>query len=235
MSAVYFPDLRYFAAMIKRSNVWIGLFALLILTACGEAEVETDPHAGHDHEHDHATEDVLAQLDAQIGDRTDPTTLDYETLVEVGREALNQGDFNNASTSFGHALDKDSTRVEAWYGLAFALSEQRGYDLAVHYFNRAASIDSTYRYTLSNRGLCKIRNPRNPDPIGGIADLDLAIEMQPECGMCYLNRAYGFQALDQPEKACEDLTKAIALGQPEAQGLFDNLCGAEAGQTAAAN
>jgi tetratricopeptide (TPR) repeat protein len=58
-----------------------------------------------------------------------------------------------------------------------------------------------------------------------IGDYSKAIEATPDNGDIYYNRAFSYQRLQQPEKACADWLKAEQLGHPAAAGMLKQFCG----------
>jgi tetratricopeptide (TPR) repeat protein len=188
----------------------LWLLPMFLVWSCGSEEPITppvDPHAGHDH----GTE----------GHNHDTIIISYEDYINTGELLLDDRDYELASLQFLDATRKDSTRVEGWYGLAYCMSQIGSNAKAIEYFDHVIELDSAYRQALTNRGNCKVKIGKAGEAMN---DLNSAIIVNPECGPCYLNRAFAFAAMEQTDDLCVDLSKAIELGVEEAKELQTEHC-----------
>jgi len=225
-------------------KLWLTAIAACVLmvgcTAPESDETATTGHEGHDHAdhegHDHGdpmSDMIKAELASEMPDAgvLDLAGLDYDQLIEQGELLIQQEGYQDAGAFFQAATDRDSTRVQAWYGLGYCYAALTAFDLGLFSFEKACEIDPTYRLAQSNKGYCKIRlGARAQEEVDeakvkeGMADIDIAIAQNPNCGECYTNRAYGWSALNNQENTCADLEKALELGDSNAQAQLDRLC-----------
>ena len=115
---------------------------------------------------------------------------------------------------------------------ALGLSRQFKNEEAIKLYDKAIELNPTVAQTYFNRGACK---QNNFDFEGAINDYDKAIELNPEYMEAYTNRGYAKinilttkgninPTAEQTASACEDLHKALSLGDKGAKDMIFAYC-----------
>ncbi|MCI4665477.1 MAG: tetratricopeptide repeat protein [Neomegalonema sp.] len=140
--------------------------------------------------------------------------------IDRGRILLRSGAVAAALEDFRVALDREPENPAALYGAALALIAQGQTTTAEEILNRLVAIVGDNRRlgsaALQLRARAKIVNE---DYAGAVADLDLAISLNPTAAEAFYNRALARARLKDAAGALEDLTKAASLkpDDPEIQ------------------
>lgn len=150
----------------------------------------------------------------------------FETLIEEGKVFAKSNKFEEAIGVFKEALKIDNTRVEANYGLGYALSKFCESDTvrcreSLAYYNKAIQIDETYRNSYFNRSFTRFMLS---DFAGALEDVNKAISSKPDDGDYYSFRSSLFIIQQDTAKACKDLRKALELGADLPDDILENYC-----------
>lgn len=206
---------------MARFKSFVFFFGFLLWIGCGENPPSDIPTIGGAEAHPHHHEDHHHEDHHHEDHHHEAADTAYASLILAAESQMGTGDYESATLTFLNAVRSDSGRVEAYYGIGFCFSRMKNYVKATEYFNRVMFIDPDYRETRMNRGICRIKSG---DLNAGIADLTVSIEKEGQCSFCYINRALGYRELGEIENMCDDLEKAIALGDSDAGRLFKIHC-----------
>jgi len=91
---------------------------------------------------------------------------------------------------------------------------------AMTYFDQSIQLYETAE-ALVGRGQLKVQLS---DMQGAMADYERAIEVNPNFGNAFFNRAALYYIFGDKQKACDDWRKAMDLGQPQAAEVLGNIC-----------
>jgi len=121
---------------------------------------------------------------------------------------------------------KESAKVrknnDTWYYLGMAEMNIRHDSLAREYFTKLLDNDPKNVLVLNTRG--KV-NFDMKHPLLAIKDYTKVIELKPNSGEGYANRAYVYSSIGERDKACADLHKASSLGLTKANEAIKKYCG----------
>jgi len=150
----------------------------------------------------------------------------YTPLVNEGLEFLRQNEFSKAVEKYNAALELDSVRVDAWYGLgvsytALCLQQDDYCGLAVAKLHRVERLAGAYRYTYQNIISCliKIKNYAS-----AITYCDKAIAQDSKDGDNYYYKGFAQLQLGKTKEGCNDLQYAAQLGHIDAIALQNKSC-----------
>lgn len=179
-------------------RVFVCLFAIMLVSCKGE------------------TKKKLSEADQQK----------FEALIEEGKVLAKSNKFEEAIGVFKEAIKIDDTRVEANYGLGYALSKFCESDTSrcresLMYYNKAIKIDENYRNSYFNRSFTRFMLD---DFEGAMTDVDKAINAKPDEADYYIFRGSLYIAQEDTAKACVDLKKAAELGAKFENDLISEYC-----------
>ena len=148
----------------------------------------------------------------------------YQININEGYELLKQKDINGAIVKFSEALNGDSLKVEAYYGLGVAYQYYcqtigNYCNESLFFLDKAISIDDKYRKCYYNRGCWRVVLQ---DYKEAIKDFNLAIVKQPNNPQYYLSRGTSYLKLDMRDKGCADIKKAADLNSSAAKILLES-------------
>jgi tetratricopeptide (TPR) repeat protein len=176
---------------------------------------------------------AIADLDRAI--ELDPKSLDGYRCRAGARRI--KGDLDAALADATKALELDPSDAAAHVAFANILDDMGRtseavpeYDKAIELATNAPAGEGQRRLLANAYNQRSIARGRLDDDAGAAADLDKAIELDPEYGPAYANRAMTALYAGDCKKAIEDATKAIELEPnfPTAYGARA-LCLADAG------
>ena len=93
--------------------------------------------------------------------------------------------------------------------LAYRYQNMGDYDMAIQLNSKAIALDNTSTYFYNNRGFDKYKLN---DLAGAMADIEIAMQKDPENSFAYKNRALVYIAQKERDKACADLQTALDKG-----------------------
>jgi tetratricopeptide (TPR) repeat protein len=137
-----------------------------------------------------------------------PMQTEFDSLIGKGREYLSLGKIEDAIQIFTTAIDKDSSRMEGFYGLgvSYFLKNDPLLNLAaINCFSKAIEIDPSHHKAYFNRGSCYAKSGNYEE---ALSDFNKAIELASTSGEYYYNRAYINFKLDKKKEGCNDLDQA---------------------------
>jgi tetratricopeptide (TPR) repeat protein len=151
----------------------------------------------------------------------------YDSLVNDGLKLLQQGKPYQAIEKYNKALNIDSSKVDAIYGVGVAYlficqSENKYCERSILYLNKSIEVNPKYRNSYYNRGRCKVLLE---DYHGALADLNKAIKLNSSDKDFYFTRALIKIKTNDNQGACEDFFQSAKLGSQEAAKMFELNCG----------
>ena len=126
-------------------------------------------------------------------------------LLDQGKSALDQDDYDLAITNYTAAILLDPTNPEAYNGRGDAYNKKEDYDRAIADFTQAITLDSNNAIAYSNRGYSY---KKKSDYDQAIADFTQAIKLDP-------NTIIGYS-----DRAIVDCTQAIKLDPNDVDAYF---------------
>jgi tetratricopeptide (TPR) repeat protein len=150
----------------------------------------------------------------------------YEKLNNEGLKLLKTGEFLYASEKYKQALNIDSLRIEANYGLgvtkaALCYQTNQNCDDALKYLLKARTILPNYRKTEYNIGVCYMALEKYLDAVNAF---NKYIKTNSSSGDAYFNRGYANLMLEKKTKACENFKKAIKYGNVISNDILSSAC-----------
>ncbi|KAK5670739.1 hypothetical protein QVD99_002513 [Batrachochytrium dendrobatidis] len=135
-----------------------------------------------------------------------PTNPEFLTNRGVIFEAMK--DNTSALQSYKAAILADPNYGLAHFNAANLYIQQKLWEQAIFYFNKALIINSKDKAALLNRSICKLMLK---DTDGALNDLDLAAEIDPDSPHVHFNRGHLFQSLGKYVLAEKEYTKVVEL------------------------
>lgn len=150
----------------------------------------------------------------------------YDKLTDDGLALLEKNMPNDAIKKYEMALQIDTKRVEAYYGLGIAnylLCRKNAENCveAIKFLDIAIKIDSSYRKGYYNRGCCKALISDFP---GALEDFNKAIALDNRNGYYYYNRSFIKLSLGDKNGACIDIKLSSKLGFIGADSKLNEIC-----------
>jgi tetratricopeptide (TPR) repeat protein len=118
------------------------------------------------------------------------------------------GDSTAALQNFKMAIEIDPNFALAYFNAANLYLDQKRWEQAEEYYNKALQNSKGDVYSLINRSICKILKN---DKAGALADLDLAIEINPNSPEARFNRAALLQSLEKFSEAEKEFSQVLEL------------------------
>ena len=148
--------------------------------------------------------------------------LEYDRLVNEGLELLMKQNNTEAAIKYIKALNMDSTRVEAIYGLGVAYlfdCENKGVNCnnSLFFLDKAIKIDNTYRNGYYNRARCKVFLQNFE---GALEDYAKAIQNNSSIPDSYYSMALIYQRFGDKDNACKYFKKAAELNFTAAKNML---------------
>lgn len=143
-----------------------------------------------------------------------------------------QGDLNKAVMQTIKAIECDHENSEAAYNMGFALDDKKDFKQAIHWYNEAIKIDSTFHrdtvFVPSCSALGRLYNSID-QPIDAILILNKAIKQYPRSKNIYLvykNLGNAYLKQEQPDSALKylELSRAISPQEPETNLFLARAC-----------
>lgn len=145
-----------------------------------------------------------------------------EQAVQAGHAAFNQLDFAEAVKQYTRAIERDSTRAEAYAGRGQIYWSQNRHAAAVEDLSRALALDPDQPLAHFYRGASRMMLQ---DFEGGVEDMAAALasgDLPPEDALrAHRFRSVGLMNLERYDEAIDDLTQIIALQPDVAVNYFD--------------
>ena len=101
---------------------------------------------------------------------------------------------------------KPNANPRYWYNLGRTATDNENYSLAITYYTKALSLDSTFSEAYKYRGLAKCAYQNYYD---AIQDFDAAIKLNPKDAEAYNSRGAVYEELNILNVAIHDYKKAI--------------------------
>ena len=135
------------------------------------------------------------------------------TFHELGNEAFDRENFEEAVKQFNKALYQDPDNPEVLYNLSLSLYEIKEYQASINASNKIMLLDkdlTIFEMALFNRGNCyqKLKEYKN-----AIKDFSAMIDLYPDFSSAYFNRANAREKLGDAKGAESDRKKATHLEQ----------------------
>lgn len=136
-----------------------------------------------------------------------------------GSAQLKLEHIDEAIADYSIAIALDSSYVQAFNNRGFAYMESGSYRKAIEDFSVCIRRNPANCKAYNNRGIAyyKIKEFEV-----SIRDFDTAVSLKDDYGMAYLHRGNLKEMLDDDAGACEDWTKAAALGVKQAEACLKN-------------
>jgi tetratricopeptide (TPR) repeat protein len=166
---------------VRTSAVPWLMCALLLLAACGPAEVRTFQG------------------------------FTAEQWYAKGRGLWQQGRYSRAKEAalyFTHAIELDSDFKQAYNSRGIAYSQLERYHLALEDFEEAIDLDENYKNAHNNRG---VTYELLGDLDDALEDFDRAIEIDSEYAAAYNNRGNIYRAMRMHARAIAEYDRAVAI------------------------
>ena len=136
-----------------------------------------------------------------------------------GSAQLKLEHIDEAIADYSIAIALDSTYEQAFNNRGFAYLESGSYRKAVEDFTVCIRRNPTNCKAFNNRGIAYYKLKEFEL---SIQDFDKAISLKDDYGVAYLHRGNLKEMLDDDAGACEDWTKAAALGVKQAENCLEN-------------
>ena len=139
------------------------------------------------------------------------------SLVSIGIEELNKGEYNSALCYFDEAIRRDPSYGEAYRYRGEVYSLKGDYDRAIEDYDQAIGLDPGVSIIYSNRGgafIHKGEYSRAQD------DLDKSISLDFRNVEAYIARGHVYTESREFDKAAEDFHKAIELDSDFVASFF---------------
>lgn len=137
--------------------------------------------------------------------------LDFMSYYDRGISKSYLKDTAGAQADIEKAMQLDTaTKFVGYNNLGFFLKlEQKKYEEAMVFFNKAIELKPDFAYAYSNRGFCKIQLG---DLSGAYKDLMKSLEMDNTNSYAHKNLGIYYLKKGSTKKACEAFKKALDLG-----------------------
>ena len=130
-------------------------------------------------------------------------------------------DLEGAVTDYSKTIYFSPDYVKAWYNRGLAKLDLSLLKEAERDFDRAIDLDPKNVHAYNNRGICKDYMQNFP---GAIRDYSAAIELDSTYAEAYNNRGISKIKMGQNDEGCEDLHKAMKLGDKKSERNIKKLC-----------
>ncbi len=164
-----------------------------------------------------ASEKASAILEEVIAKNPD---LPYP-YAERAYEKMENGHLHEALNDFNEAIRLAPTEADYWLGRGMVKVKILDYKGAYIDMSQAILLDDLYIKAWLNRGNLLFQQAKYME---AIEDYTVALYLDNQYTIAYYNRALAFQKAGNHKKACDDLKKASALGQPVNSKLFAQSC-----------
>lgn len=139
--------------------------------------------------------------------------ISYDELIDQGKRQFDEGNIVEAKSSFEKALEKDSTKADAYYGLGFLLAEEcrskhSGCEYAVNFFTQVIKIDSNFRHVFYNRANCFMELENYT---AALHDLNIQQSIEKEDADYHRNRSFCYLQIGDTSNAIVFYKKSISL------------------------
>ena len=148
-------------------------------------------------------------------------TSDSDTLLRIGLEKSNSGDYCGALIEFSRAIEVEPNNASAFHYRGVAKSRFGDFEASIIDYNEAIELDSSRSEFFGSRGIAKARSGDLP---GAILDFDCALEMNPNDGVVYFNHGMAMEMSHNIHDACLDWAQADALGELNAKRFIRKYC-----------
>lgn|GEM_PF-1908470 len=162
-------------------------------------------------------------IDIKLGDSTISFTNEglYQMFINDGIQLAAEGRYEEAINKFKLSLLYVSNDPEAYYYIGLAYYYLQHEQEALEYLNDALRLDDHHYLSLIMRGIIysKMELFNHAED-----DFNLAISISPENPQGYFNLGISYLMNNETEKACDNLKKAIDLGDTRAAEVFTDYC-----------
>ncbi|MCS7018311.1 MAG: tetratricopeptide repeat protein [Cytophagales bacterium] len=145
--------------------------------------------------------------------------MELNEQLEVGILHSRNGNYAAAIEVFEAILRQESRFVPALYHLGYNHFLQQHFELAMHYYEQALSIEPYNAHIISERGVVLFHQNRKEE---SLAAMNLAQELDPHNPYRYASRAFVKDALGDLHGAIEDYRRALEL-DPDDAIVLNNL------------
>lgn len=146
---------------------------------------------------------------------------DIKSLYNRGRAYEELGQSENARKDFSAVLDIDGDNVNANMSMGKYWYEKKSYKRAINFFDKVIQIDGRVSMAYMLKGRSYHQMGEFEDAMQGY---NLSINFDKKNAEAFLYRGALRVALNQMRKACADLTRAEALGSPDAGAALAKHC-----------
>lgn len=136
-----------------------------------------------------------------------------------GSARLKMENIDEAIADYSIAIAIDTTYVRAYNNRGYAHLLSGSYRRAIEDFSVCIRRNPSNYKAYNNRGIAYYKTK---DFDLSILDFDKAISLKDDYGIAYLHRGNLKEMLDDDAGACEDWTKAAAMGVKQAEGCLKN-------------
>jgi len=156
---------------------------------------------------------------AEFNRQNDSTTADFY----FKRGGIRQDFLDNtkAITDYDKSLQMDPNNATAYYNRGLAKLDLILLDEAIADFTKSLEIDPNQSHAYNNRGLCYYGLK---DYAKAIKEYDMAITLYPRNGFAHNNRGIAKIKLGLVNEGCEDLHKALELGDSKSDKAIKKYC-----------
>ena len=122
------------------------------------------------------------------------------------------------SETLSELKDENSYTAEDWFWKAYDEDENKQYEKAIEYLNKAIELKPDYEDAYVNRGIA-YSNLQKYDE--AMADYTKAIKLEPNDSGAYINRGIAYTNLQKSDDAIADFTNAINIKPDNAFAYFN--------------
>lgn len=195
-------------------NRCLPIIAIVLLIASCTSQVSKDADALF----------MQGEYEAAIAAYTEFLTTkprDIKSIYNRGRAYEELGQLGKARADFIKVLDIDSENINANLSMGKYWYNQEDYKQAIDFFDKVLTVDSNVEsaYLLKGRSLHKMGNLKEAN-----RNYNVVIDLNNKNQDAYLYRGALRVSLNQTSRACDDFTRARALGSEEAGTAFNKYC-----------
>ncbi|WP_420386370.1 tetratricopeptide repeat protein [Roseivirga sp.] len=146
---------------------------------------------------------------------------DVKSLYNRGRAYEELGQLSNAKTDFEKVLDLDGDNLNANLSMGKYWYNQKDFTKAIYYFDKVIEVDGRVSTAYLLKGRSLHQQGEFPE---ARENYDQAINFDNKNAEAFLYRGALKIAMNQSRSACNDFTRAKALGAEEANDALKKYC-----------
>lgn len=150
--------------------------------------------------------------------KVDSTTAFF--YYERGNIRLDNADYAKAVIDYGKALELEPNNAKIYYNRGIAKIEMNLLTEAIKDFDKTLELEPR-AVAYNNRSVCKYMMGNY---VGAIQDSSMAILLEPGNAEAHNNRGISKIKLGMKEEGCEDLHKAVELGDKKSKHAIREFC-----------